>query len=81
MRLRIDERFNVALLALRADGERVQVKTTMPIAPPGATRADERLILEFDGDGRLVGIEFLVAHEQLLPSVLHHAKPYRDAGS
>lgn len=77
MRLRLDERVHAAYLALRDDDERVAVAETRTITPPGATKADERITLDFDAQGRLVGIEFPVPDAQLLPSVLAGAERRR----
>jgi uncharacterized protein YuzE len=74
MQLKFDERAHAAYLALRAEGERVNVAESRSVAPPGSANADERIVLDFDADGRLVGIEFLVPDLQLLPSVLSEAE-------
>ena len=37
-------------------------------------RADDSLVFDFDGAGRLVGIEFLTPEQRLLPSVLAAAE-------
>jgi uncharacterized protein YuzE len=74
LRLRIRERSGAAYLSLHGEHETVDVTETLRVAPPGAAHADERLLLDFDAAGRLVGIEFLVAEEQLLPSVVAEAK-------
>jgi len=71
--VRVSARAGAAYLSLHGEHERVEVTETLRVAPPGATHADERLLLDFDAGGRLVGIEFLVAEEQLLPSVLADA--------
>jgi uncharacterized protein YuzE len=43
-------------------------------APPDATDADDYFVLDFDSDGRLVGIEVLVPGRRLLPSVIAQAE-------
>ena len=77
MRLKIDERVQAGYLALHEEGEHVHVVESRSIAPPGARHADERIVLDFDAQGRLVGIEFLVPDGQLLPSVLSRAQRRR----
>jgi hypothetical protein len=74
MRLRIDDRVHTAYLALCDAEERVAVAETRTVTPPGATDADEYIALDFDSEGHLVGIEFLVPDAQLLPSVLAKAE-------
>jgi uncharacterized protein YuzE len=76
MKLRIDERAHAAYLYLRGEHEQVHVVETRTVAPPGAVHADERIGLDFDADGHLVGIEFLVPDAQLLPSVISDAERY-----
>lgn len=77
MKLTIDTRVEVAYLSLRDNDEQVKVATTLPVKPPGAVRMDDRINLDFDVEGRLVGIEFLVPGGQLLPSVIERAQPRR----
>jgi hypothetical protein len=43
---------------------------SMTIRPPGAHASDDSLVVDFDAEGRLVGIEFLTPEKRLLPSVL-----------
>ncbi len=76
MHLRFDPRANAAYLYLRDQDEQVKVVHTTVVAPPGSTDLDEGLRLDFDDEGRLVGIELLVPEHQLLPSVLRDAQPY-----
>lgn len=75
MELRLDKRAGAAYLVLRHPTDDVMVDTTVAISPPGAEHLDEQLRLDFDAVGRLVGIEFLVPDEQLLPSILEQAVP------
>jgi uncharacterized protein YuzE len=70
MRLTYDEDAGASYLHLRHDGEDVGTVSSMPITPPGGARADDRIVLDFDDDGRFVGIEFMTPQERLLPSVL-----------
>ncbi len=70
MRLTYDKEVGAAYLRLRAEGDDVGTVTSKPIAPPGAEPADDSIVLDFDRDGHLVGIEFLTPAARLLPSVL-----------
>jgi uncharacterized protein YuzE len=80
MRLIYDRRVGAAYLRLRSETEDVSTVSSKPIAPPGARDADDRILLDFDDEGRLVGIEFLTPDQRLLPSVLSAAES-PDAGS
>jgi uncharacterized protein YuzE len=73
MRLTYDERVGAAYLRLRSDGDDVSHVSSRPITPPGANHSDDRIVLDFDDEGRLVGIEFLTPEKRLLPSVLASA--------
>jgi uncharacterized protein YuzE len=79
MKLNYDQEVGAAYLRLRGDDEDVGTVSSMPITPPRAEVLDDydTIVLDFDADGRLVGIEFLVAERQLLPSVLADAEPCR----
>lgn len=76
MRLTYNQKVGAAYLRLRDDGEDVGTVSSMPITPPGGARADDRIVLDVDDDGRLVGIEFLTPEERLLPSILDSAEPH-----
>jgi uncharacterized protein YuzE len=74
MRLTYSVRGKTAYLALTEDREQSRSVSSQPIKPPGSEDADDYLVLDFDDDGRLVGIEFLTPHERLLPGVLARAE-------
>ena len=74
MRLTYDERAGAAYLRLHEDGDHVQTVSSEPFRPTGADAADDSLVFDFDGAGRLVGIEFLTPEQRLLPSVLAAAE-------
>ena len=74
MRLTYAERSGVAYLDLRDDRGNVGTISSKPFRPPGSATADDCFVLDFDADGRLVGIEFLTPGERLLPSVLAAAE-------
>jgi uncharacterized protein YuzE len=71
MRLRYSAKTDSAYLELFWDGETVKATANVRVTPPGPE--DSYLVLDFDAAGRLVGVEFLDAREQLLPSVLSEA--------
>lgn len=77
MRLKYDQRVGAAYLRLRADNDDVGTVSSKPVTPPGAEHLDDRIVLDFDTDGHLVGIEFLTPELRLLPSVLATAETYR----
>jgi uncharacterized protein YuzE len=70
MRLTYDEEVGAAYLRLRTDNDDVGTVSSKSITPPGAEHADDRIVLDFDQAGRLVGIEFLTPEDRLLPSIL-----------
>lgn len=74
MRLRYDKRAGAAYLRLRGDDDDVGTVSPTMVIPPGAQHADDRILLDFDAAGRLVGVEFLTPQERLLPSVLAGAE-------
>lgn len=75
MKLTYDDRVNAADLSVTPDGEDVPAVRTAQISPPGIRpEADTALRLDFDADGRLLGIEFLVPDKQLLPGLLAKAE-------
>jgi uncharacterized protein YuzE len=73
MRLTYDERGRVAYLELHGD-EDVGPVSSETFRPPDGERADDYFVLDFDADGRLVGIEILCPDERLLPSVVAGAQ-------
>ena len=74
MRLTYDQHVGAAYLRLRTDNDDVGTVASKSITPPGAEHADDRIVLDFDEDGRPVGIEFLTPEERLLPSILAAAE-------
>jgi uncharacterized protein YuzE len=75
MKLTYDDEVGAAYLRLRGDDEDVAGPVTSEsFRPPGSEAGDDYLVLDFDADGRLVGIEFLTPNERLLPSMLTAAK-------
>jgi uncharacterized protein YuzE len=75
MKLTYDERANAAYLTLRAGDEGGPAVRTEQLSPPGIKpRADTALRLDFDAEGHLLGIEFLVPEQQLLPALLAQAE-------
>ena len=71
MKLTYDEKVGVAYLRLRGDDEDVAAPVTSEnFRPPGSGAGDDYFVLDFDANGRLVGIEFLTPDERLLPSIL-----------
>ncbi len=75
-RLTYDQKVGAAYLRLHDDGEDVGTVSSMPITPPGGARADDRIVLDLDDDGRLVGIECLTPEQRLFPIVLDSAEPH-----
>jgi hypothetical protein len=71
MRLRYSSSTGSAYLELFGADETVRATANVRITPPGS--ADSYLVLDFDATGRLVGIDFLGAQGQLLPSVVSGA--------
>jgi uncharacterized protein YuzE len=76
MRLPYDERVRTAYLYVGDPAERTGALTTHKVNPPNASAADDYLSLDFDEAGRLVGIEFLVPDDRLLPSALATAERF-----
>jgi uncharacterized protein YuzE len=74
MRLTYSERGKTAYLARDGRQRPIAAGLMQPIKPPGSEDADDYLVLDFDHDGRLVGIEFLTPQERLLPDVLANAE-------
>lgn len=74
MRLTYDQEVGAAYLRLRTDDDDVSTVSSKSITPPGAESVGDRIVLDFDHDGRLVGIEFLTPAERLLPSILAAAE-------
>jgi uncharacterized protein YuzE len=74
MKLTYSPRGRVAYLSLRNDEDSPRVATNQIVKPPDAEHADDRIILDFDQDGRLVGIEFLTPDDRLLPSIVEDAQ-------
>jgi uncharacterized protein YuzE len=73
MKLTYDERGGAAYLRLRGDTDDVGTLSSKIVEPPSAEHMDDRMLLDFDEDGRLVGIEFLTPDDRLLPGVLASA--------
>jgi uncharacterized protein YuzE len=73
MKLRIDAAHDIGYLSL-VDGDETAVKVaqTMTVEMPPNSRTTE-IVLDFDADGHLVGIEFLRPSLQLHPSVVARA--------
>jgi uncharacterized protein YuzE len=71
MRLRYSSSTGSAYLELFSADEPVRATANVRVTPPGST--ESYLVLDFDATGRLVGVDFLDAHKQLLPSVLSGA--------
>ena len=61
-------------MRLREDGDDVGKLSSQPFRPPGSEAVDDHFVLDFDGAGHLVGIEFLTPEGRLLPSVLAAAE-------
>jgi uncharacterized protein YuzE len=74
MRLSYDEEVGAAYLRLRTNDDNVGTVSCKSIIPPGAENVGDRIVLDFDHDGRLVGIEFLTPQERLLRSILAAAQ-------
>ena len=72
MRLTHDPRHDVAYLRLRGDDEHAISTRSAPVST--ADGPGLGLVLDFDAEGRLVGIEFLSASSQLRESVLATAE-------
>ena len=68
MRLKYDQEVGAAYLRLREDTDDVRHAETF--RPPGSPDGEDDLVLDFDADRYLVGIEFLRPELRLLPSVL-----------
>lgn len=58
---------NLAYLSLSDDSEAGKVERNMTLLD---TEVKQDIILDFDVDGRLIGIEFLTARESLRPEIL-----------
>ena len=74
MRLKYDQEVGAAYLRLREDTDDVRRVTSETFRPPGSPDAEDDLVLDFDADRYLVGIEFLRPELRLLPSVLSAAQ-------
>lgn len=75
MKLSYDQDVGAAYLRLRGAQEEVRGPVTSEtFRPPGSEAGDDYFVLDFDADGRLVGIEFLTPNERLLPSILGAAE-------
>jgi uncharacterized protein YuzE len=75
MKLTYDDRAKAAYLNLTGGENAGPVAHTEQLSPPGLEpQADTALRLDFDNDGRLLGIEFLVPDQQLLPALLAKAE-------
>lgn len=73
MKLTYHEQVGAAYLRLCSDEHDVGTVTSETFRPPDSSAGDDYFVLDFDKDGRLVGIEFLTPDERLLPSVLADA--------
>ena len=73
MRLTHDTEHDLSYLHLRGSDDDVGTVTSVPVTPPNPGDLTDELVLDFDRDGRLVGIEFLRATRRLQPSVLADA--------
>jgi hypothetical protein len=67
-----NDRADTAYLSLMGD-ERRKSASTQQVLPPQARDATSYLVLDFDDEGHLLGIQFLSPQDQLLPSVLARA--------
>jgi uncharacterized protein YuzE len=76
MKLTYDKQVGAAYLRLRQDSDDVGTVSSQPFRPPDSAAGDDYLVLDFDSDGHLVGIEFLTPEERLLPSVLAAAETH-----
>jgi uncharacterized protein YuzE len=74
MKLTYDKRAGAAYLDLHGPDQAPGRGSTEQFLPPGSTAGDDYFVLDFDAEGRLVGIEILVPSERLLPSVLADAE-------
>jgi uncharacterized protein YuzE len=75
MRLTYSERVGAAYLNLTCGAKAAHVAHTEQLSPPVIKpQADTALRLDFDANGRLLGIEFLVPDQQLLPELLAEAE-------
>jgi uncharacterized protein YuzE len=72
MKLIRHEAADTAYLSLTG-GKATKAVTTQQVLPPKARDMTSYLVLEFDGEGRLLGIQFLSPQDQLLPEVLAEA--------
>lgn len=67
MRIDYDRVIDAAYISLKPAEEGIQVATTVPVDP---TEIDGEINLDFDRDGRLVGIEIQSASRFLAPELL-----------
>jgi len=70
MRLSYDDEVDAAYLRLREETDDIGPVTSHVFRPPNAEDLTDEFVLDFDREGRLVGIEVLRAKRRLLPSVL-----------
>jgi uncharacterized protein YuzE len=77
MRLSYDDEVDAAYLRLHEECDDLGPVTSETFRPPNPGDGAAEIVLDFDREGRLVGIEFLAAQRRLLPSVLagaHHGR-------
>lgn len=72
--LTYDDKVDAAYLRLYEQGEDPGEVRSMPVSAPGQSQPGAGLVLDFDAEGRLIGVEFLSATSQLRPSVLASAE-------
>jgi len=73
MRLSYDDEVDAAYLRLREETDDIGLVTSEVFRPPNSEDQIDEFVLDFDREGRLVGIEILRAKRRLLPSVLARA--------
>src|SRR3954466_7477521 len=75
MRLTHDPQLDVAYLSLLSGVEHDGAVATSPAITPPSGIDGLGLVLDFDADGRLFGVEFLTASAQLWAETLAEAEP------
>jgi uncharacterized protein YuzE len=79
MKLIRNDAADTAYLSLTG-GKATEAATSQQVLPPRARDATSYLVLEFDDEGHLLGIQFLSPQDQLLPDVFAEADRPRADG-
>lgn len=79
MKLIRNEAADTAYLSLTG-GKATKAATSQQVLPPRARDVTSYLVLEFDNEGHLLGIQFLSPEDQLLPDILAEADRQRPDG-